>query len=270
MRRILPVLVMAAAVCAQRNEPTPSYQPNWPCTGQERAFDPAYLRTAEASGGQIFLFDRSEMGGFSALARNDTAHGATLARSVGTLANYLEVRVAVDPSVESLYIAASLQCTQRIAIYDPQNAEARPELAGGEDHLYRAGRISVIPRPAPGVWTVRLLGKGAYSLAVQGRTPFTLGGVSFAGAGPRAGIEQQVNVYVNAPTPSLRFRLVNQAGQDPQPIMFEPSPAGSGRYAARVTPGAQPFRLLVEGTDEEGNVFFQRMDPRLFEPKAIQ
>lgn len=270
MRYILPVLVMAAAVCAQKSGQQANYQPGWPCTGHERAFDPVYLRTAEATGGQMFLFDRSEVDGFSVIARNDPAHKATLARSVGTLANYLDVRVPVDPSVESLYISASLQCTQRIVVYDPQSAEVRPELAGGEDHVYRAGRISVIPRPAPGVWTVRLLGKGAYSLAVQGRTQFTLGGVSFAGAGPRAGIEQEVNVYLQAPTPSLRFRMVNQAGEDPQPIAFEQSPAGSGRYAARFTPGAQPFRLLVEGTDEQGNVFFQRMDPRLFEPKAAQ
>ena len=51
--------VCAASVCAQ--EQAPVSRPGWPCVAG-RAIDPTYARTAEATGGQVFLFDRSEAG----------------------------------------------------------------------------------------------------------------------------------------------------------------------------------------------------------------
>ncbi len=258
MRAVWVLLLLAAPLWPQQNGQTPQYQPNWPCTGKERAFDPAYLRTAEATGGQMFLLDRSEAGAFSVLEINDMKHKATVARSVGTLENYRDIRFPVDPSIESLYISASLQCTQRVVIYDPLNAEVRPEINGGEDHVYHAGRISVIPHPAPGVWTVRLLGSGTYSLVAQAKTPVVLR-VNFDAP-------DRISLRTTAPAPGLRFRLVNEAGDPLQNLLLEAAPDNSGRYEGSFMRPSQRFRVLVEALDEQGNAFLQRADARLFEP----
>lgn len=265
MRRSLLLFVLLLPLCAQQPEQQPNYQPNWPCTGKERAFDPVYLRTAEASGGQMFLFDRQEVDGFSVIAINDRKHPTTVARSVGKLENYLDVSVPVDSSIESLYISVSLQCMQRIAIYDPQNSEALPQQTGGEDHVYHAGRIAVIPHPAPGTWTVRLLGSGTYSLVVQAKTPITLNDLNFDGGLPHSGTPQIASVFVRSPTAALHFHLVNEAGETLQSLDLEPSAQDVSHYTGMVTPGTQRFRLLVEGTDAQGYPF-QRLDPRLFDP----
>lgn len=208
----------------------------------------------------MLLLDRSEAGAFSVVAINEPKHKATVARSVGTIQNYRDVRFPIDPSIESLYISVALQCMQRIAIYDPLSADTRPgQATGGEDHVYRAARIVVIPHPAPGVWTVRLLGSGAYSVVVQAKTALALHDLRFDPSG-------RIALYATAPAPTVAFRLVNEAGDNLAALALEQSPPESGRYEGSLTRPAQRFRVLMEASDEQGNVFFQRMDPRLFEP----
>jgi hypothetical protein len=55
---VVPIpFLLSASLYAQQQSPTA--KPGWPCVAG-RALDPAYLKTAEATGGQVFLFDRSE------------------------------------------------------------------------------------------------------------------------------------------------------------------------------------------------------------------
>ena len=61
----------SATVFAQDSAQQPHYQQNWPCTGKERAFDPTYAKVSEATGGHLFLFDKSETSGMSTLMIGD-------------------------------------------------------------------------------------------------------------------------------------------------------------------------------------------------------
>jgi hypothetical protein len=252
MRDCLLFLFAAALSSPAQQQQQPNYQPGWPCTGKERAFDPAYLRTAEATGGQLFLLDRSEASAFSVIGIAEPKHSATVGRSVGNLENYLDVRVPIDPSIESLYISATVQCLQRVILWDPQIVEVLPQQVGGEDHVFRALRISIIPKPTPGVWTIRLLGKGAYSLVVEAKTTRRFS-ADFDG--------QTVTASTNSDAP--HFRLVTEAGDPLQSLTLEA--AGVGRYSAVIPPPGQRFRLLMEGVDPQGYPF-QRVEPRLYEP----
>src|SRR5262249_13646141 len=135
----------------------------------------------------------------------------------------------------------SVQCLQRVIYWDAQSTEVRPELEGGEDHVYKAGRISVVPKPRPGLWTVRLLGQGAYSLVVQAKSSVGLHGISLEGG----------EVTVKRESPAQRFRVVDEAGQTVQTIDSE-----------QVRPTVARFRLVMDTTDEQG-FWVQRMDPRL-------
>jgi hypothetical protein len=250
------LLLIAASVTLSAQPQQPNYQPNWPCTGKERTFDPAFLRAAEATGGQLFLLDRSETSALTVIAIEPSKHPATVARSVGKLENYLDVHVPIDPSIESLYISATVQCLQRVILWDPQIVEVLPKQVGGQDHVFRAVRISVIPKPTPGIWTIRLLGTGAYSLVVQAKTRRSFSG-DFDGH----------TITASTDSAAPRFRLVTEAGDPLQPLALETS--GQGRYSATIPPPAERFRLLTEGVDPQGYPF-QRLDSRLFEPKPLK
>ena len=198
--------------------------------------------------------DRSEASAFTAIGIAKPKHPVTVARSVGNLENYLDIRVPIDPSIESLYISATVQCLQRVILWDPHIVEVLPQQMGGEDHVFRAVRISMVPKPAPGVWTIRLLGKGAYSLVVEAKTTHGFS-ADFDG--------QTVTAFTNSDAP--HFRLVTEGGDPLQSLTLES--VGVGRCSAVIPPPGQRFRLLMEGVDPQGYPF-QRMEPRLYEPPS--
>ena len=132
-----------------RSKQRPRDFPGWPCTGQERPFDPVYARTT-ATGGHIFLFDKSEVSGFSKFALGDLKHKQTVVRAAGKLDSYVDLRIPVDASIASLFVTVTLQCMQTVLIYDPMSVGVHPDERGGEDNWYRAGRIAIIPKPQPG------------------------------------------------------------------------------------------------------------------------
>src|SRR5579863_10476026 len=102
------LFLLAFALSAVAQEQHPRYQPSWPCTGKERAFDPAYSKIAEATGGHLFLFDKSEVSGTSALAIGDMRHKETIVRQSGRLESYVDIPVPVDASIDSVFVVASL------------------------------------------------------------------------------------------------------------------------------------------------------------------
>jgi hypothetical protein len=245
----------------------PHYLPGWPCTGKERSFDPVYARTAEATGGHLFLFDKSEVSGFSKFALGDIKHKQTVVRAAGKLDSYADIRIPVDASITSLFVTVTLQCMQTVMIYDPVNAGVHPEEMGGEDNWFRAGRIAIIPKPQPGVWTVRLIGMGPYFVSVQAETAKNFSTVRFDPTALRLGNPQEVAVFVDPSVQEPRFQFTNTRGEAIQGLTLEPDPSSPGRFQGTITPPAERFRLMVEGRDETGNVL-QRVDSRLFEAKS--
>ena len=249
-----------ATVCFGQGDSTaqqPNYQPGWPCTGKERAFDPVYLKTSEATGGYLFLFDKSEASGFSLLIGGDLRHKATIARATGETDSYVDIPFHVDSSVESLFVVASLQCMQTIYLYDPNRAGAEGRLAGGSDEMFHAGRIATIPAPQPGAWVLRLLGKGSYVVAIAARTPARLGEVVREG--------DRLTVWLDEAIRNPVFRLVNAAGEPIQSVALERDPAHPGRYAGAFSVPSVPFRVQAEwsGADQQE---IWRTDPRLLDP----
>ena len=163
------LLIPVALAQTSRSDQKPRSQPAWPCTGNEPSFDPAYAKAAEATGGQLFLLDRSEAGRSAELIIATSRHRETIARVAGKLdGSYRDVRVPVDSSVHSLLVSGTVQCMQTIAIYGPNNIP--PEQMGGENHWFRAGRILNVPNPEPGVWTIRLQGGSPFFLSMQADT----------------------------------------------------------------------------------------------------
>jgi hypothetical protein len=245
VRTVCLLVLSALAASAQQQPSTP---PSWPCTGTEQSFDPAYSKVAEASGGHLFLANRSEPLPFLPLANGDAKHKATLMRATGKLESYKDIQVPVDSTVESLFVVISIQCMQAAQIFDPQGTTVRADLQeGGEDHWYRAGRIAVIPKPAPGQWTLRLTGGGYYSYAVQARTAVALH-VSFDAASGR------LRASLSDGFGDAEFHLVRPTGE-----IF-----ANGNAETEIAPGTGSFRVSVSGRDTAGFPVV-RTDARLFQ-----
>src|SRR6476469_6512661 len=120
-RACLISCLCAASLCAQQQ--VPASRPGWPCVAG-RAIDPTYVRTAEATGGQVFLFDRSEAGRSMILMQYSGKHEDTIFRSTGTLSTgSREFTFPVDSTIESLMVTVTLQCLQSITVLRPTNTE---------------------------------------------------------------------------------------------------------------------------------------------------
>jgi len=251
--RVLLLIVFALSAFGQEQQP--KYQPGWPCTGKERAFDPVYSKIAEATGGHLFLFDKSEVAGTSVLAIGDMRHKETIVRQSGKLESYVDIPVPVDASVDSLFIVASLQCMQTILLYDPQRSSVTGD--ADADHWFRAGRIATVDKPVAGEWLLRLAGTGAYSVAVQAHATEGLHSVDVQ--------EKKLSLRVSPEIRNAQFRLIGPLGEALQTLSLEADADSPGHFQGAFEPGAKQFRVLVEN-----GAGFQRVDPRLFEAKPLQ
>src|SRR6185369_13581465 len=249
------VLLMVAALAALAQDQQPRYQAGWPCTGKERAFDPTYSKIAEATGGHLFLFDKSEVSGMSALTIGDMKHKETIVRQSGKLESYVDIPIPVDASVDSLFVVGSLQCMQTIQLYDPQRSSITGE--PDADHWFRAGRITVIAKPVAGEWLLRLAGTGAYSVAVEAHATQGLHSVDVQ--------DKTLSLRVSPEIANPQFRLIGPLGEAVQTLALEADADSPGHFQGTFEPGAKQFRVLVEN-----GAGFQRVDPRLYETRLFE
>jgi hypothetical protein len=263
---IASIMSAGAGLAQSRvDEQRPPHLPGWPCTGKERAFDPSYLRVAEATGGQLLLLDRSETEAWTVLALTGAKHNATIIRGAGRMESSRDVEFPVDSAIESLFLTVSIQCMQTVLIYDPQGVGVRPELLraegngdAGEDHWYRSARLARIPKPAAGMWRVRMAGTGAYSFAIAAQTGAGVHVLKLDKSGQ--GVAAVVSRELAAAAPA-RFQLLSAAGEAAQAVELELGT--NGQYQGDFRPGIRQFRLMAEGVDGAGYRWW-RTDGRLF------
>ena len=275
------VLFIAIATTLVAQDQQPRSRPGWPCVGKP---DPSYFTVAEGSGGQVFLFDPSEVSESSALMIGAMKHEETVYRAAGTLAEGVhEFSIPVDSAIESAMFSVSLQCLQVVEIVRPSGDELRANDPGVEYHQFQAGRIVTLPNPTPGAWTVRVAGKGMFFLVLQAKSELTLDRVAFVEPGgrpgheglfpikgaPRRGVAQKMEVEMSGAFRNPRFRFVSSAAELIQELPLEAQEGSSGEqsFLGDVTPGARQFRLAVSGQDGRGFPF-QRVHAPLFTAEA--
>jgi hypothetical protein len=271
-------LTFLFALPAAAQDQQPRERPGWPCVGRP---DPAYVRTAEATGGQVFLFDRSEIGESGALMIASSTHTETIFRASGALTEGVhDFSVPIDSTVESVLISVSLQCLQVADITTSAGAPLRANDPGVDYHQFEAGRIVTIAKPSPGAWKVTVSGRGLFFLVVQAKTDLSLGTARFVAPGGRPGHEglfpvkgalpagstRLIEVGLHGAARSVAFRFVSsQAGvlQDLQLTRQEGSSEDDQTFVGEVTPKAAEYRLQVTGVDAKGFPF-TRMHAPLF------
>jgi hypothetical protein len=278
---VLSLLLLVPTVAAAQGQ-QPRSRPGWPCVGRP---DPVYVRTAEATGGQVFLFDPSEIGHSAALMIAQQGHEETIFRISGSLEDGThEFSFPIDSTVESAFISVSLQCLQVVEIAMPNGAVLRDSDPGVDYHQFQAGRIVTIKKPAPGSWKVTVSGKGMFFLVAQAKSDLSLDGVEFVEVAgrpghegyfpikgqPRRGVEQTLEVRMSGSPSASGFAFYSSQGELLQRLTLaaEEDVSGDDRaYLGKVTPQAAEFRLAVTGLDARG-FRFERMKAALITTRA--
>jgi hypothetical protein len=277
-RALLISCLFTAFLCAQQQAP-PS-RPGWPCVAG-RAIDPTYIRTAEATGGQVFLFDRSEAGRSMILMQHSRKHEDTIFRSMGTLSTgSREFTFPVDSTIESLMVTVTLQCLQSITVLRPTNTEVHAGEPDVKDNRFRSGQVLILTRPQAGAWRVRIAGTGLFFVVAQAKSSISLNRVEFVELGGRPGHEgvfrvkgplhlgeqRTLSVNLEAPAGDAHFRLIDSAGETLEPLEMSAAEQGQdertleGKLILKHT----AFRVAVEGRDAAGYPY-QRVLPRLIQ-----
>lgn len=264
---VLHAVVPGAPAHATAQDQAPE-TPGWPCTAG-RPVDPSYLAVAEATGGQLFMLQPGEAEYAGHLVIATQTHPATIDRAVGQLRGQHVFMVPSDGSVESLFIAVSLQCRQIITVERPDGVLADVTNAA-EDVDLKTGRLTRVEVPLPGTWRVTVSGQGLFAFSALAKTPLTLAAsvAEPAAASTPTGDPERgrltLDLALSAPVDQGRVILLTASGD---PLASHPLPAErDGRRRLVVMRPPAPFRVAVEGVDSEGAVV-RRVHAALLQPE---
>ena len=208
-----------------------------PCVPRFRA-DPGYIQTSEATGGQILLLDRKEIADPAITKAQLGFNGQSFLRASGALGSgFVELTAPVDSTVKSLQFTVFAECVKRIEVTSPSGSAV-------EGTKLSSGRIIQLDAPEPGLWRVKLAGTGYFSAIAQGKSGI---GLTVLRADP-----QSLTARVSGSITNTEFRILARNGATLQTIpMTQDGPEFKGAF----TPPAQPYRIAVEGQDQQGRPF---------------
>lgn len=257
------VSILVSGLSAHAQVQQPGSQPGWPCTGK---VDAVYVRTAEATGGKVMLFASGEIAGAAAEMHASNRHPEVVFRASATLAEGIyDFDIPLDSTIESAYVFASMQCLQAVHVMEPSGHELRTDATGVEHHAFDAIRLFVVPAPAPGVWKVRIAGRGFLSLIVKAATDLRLTSVTFGSGGfPVKRRPQRLQISISGEASGIGFQAISSSGGPVAALTLNPDPdATRPTFVGEVTPPRADFRVAMTGTDARGFPF-QRVENSLF------
>ena len=256
----------------------PQSRPGWPCVGRP---DPSMVQVSEGSGGQVFLLDPSEIASSATLLMARQGHDETLRRVVGELEPGVRtVDVHVDSSVEHVLFSVSLQCLQEIEIVRPSGTPVAASDPGVTWTAFQAGRQVGVDTPDPGLWKLRLAGKGLLFLVVHARALLAFDDVRLVRAGGRPGHEgffpddaplvpgtrrlMEIRLSLGILEPTFRLRSSSDMVLDALPLTPQQTSGDEQIYVSEFLVPSTPFRVVVTGRDAAGNTV-QRAQSSLFQ-----
>lgn len=262
----------------QVGQQQPTSRPGWPCVGRP---DPSLVQVSEASGGQVFLLDPSEVASSAPVMLARNGMDETLRRVLGELEpGDRAFDVEVDGSVERVLFSVSLQCLQAMEIVRPSGTVVSSAESGVSWTQFLAGRLIAVDDPEPGRWQVRVAGKGLVSVVVSARSDLSLEGVRVVRTGGRPGHEglmRDDTPLVPGTTRLLEIRLASgivapafelRGGADERIGSIQPQAVEEGGseqvFLAEFRVPTLPFRVVVTARDAAGRTV-QRVQGSLFQ-----
>ncbi|MGZ4814600.1 MAG: hypothetical protein ACXVZV_04290 [Terriglobales bacterium] len=248
--------------------------------------DPTYIRTAEATGGIPFFFQRTEVAQATRyMIANTGSNHVTVLWAKGVLqGSSRDFVVPVDSTLTSVIFALSTDNREaKLEVFDPSDSE----VAGGpkvESTEFTCGRYMIVKSPAPGSYRVHLSGSGHYWLSVGGQSDIFLHAVEFVERGGRPGHEGMFAIHgqpiidkpatlqaiVAGAAKGVSFDLMTPEGQPLRSVSLKSihTDHDDQEFAGSIAVPAEPFRVVASGTDQSGHPF-QRVHEALVSPSTV-
>jgi hypothetical protein len=268
-----------------------------PSTNRSRPFgpdacgpaDPAYIRTANETGGIPLFLQRSEATKAFHLVRESTRNNvATVFWATGTLdAQPKTIRIPVDSATKRITFTFSVDTKgNELKLTQPSGGAITEGAASTEVTELNCGRVVTIGSPETGEWRAEITGTGRYWLEAQAQSDIFFASAEFVKKGGRLGHEGlfriqgqpvagtpailQVSLSASA-TETAEFYLVTEEGQPIQKLQMRE--VNSDRqlleFVGSVDLPTLPFRVAVKGRDLNGKPY-QRFFSNLFHAESVE
>jgi hypothetical protein len=251
--------------------------------------DPAYIKTANETGGVPLFLQRSEAGKAMQLMRESTRENVSTvlwasARLAGAAQKF---DVPVDSVTERITFTFSVDTKgTRLLLRQPNGLEVRAGSAGVEDTQLNCGRLITVVKPQAGMWHAEVSGTGTFWLEAQAQSDIYFMKAEFVEVGGRPGHEglfrikgqpitghpATLQVSVSAKQArTTEFALVSSKGDVLQKLHLKVM--DNDREFLELTGDVAlpnvPFRIAVMGRDLKA-MPYQRFDAPLFHVETVQ
>jgi hypothetical protein len=251
--------------------------------------DPAYIHTADETGGIPMFLQRSEAAKAFHLVRESTrSNVSTVFWATGTLGGKPQtVLIPVDSVTKRITFAFSVDTKgNELKLTQPSGGAVTGGLANTEVTELNCGRILTVNSPEAGEWRAEIAGKGRFWLDAQAQSDIYFIAAEFVKMGgrpgheglfriqgqPVAGTPATLRVSLSAgPTRTTEFYLVSERGQDIQKLEMHAENADREflEFTGRVDLPSVPFRVAVMGRDSNRKQY-QRFFSTLFHAERVE
>jgi hypothetical protein len=251
--------------------------------------DPAYIHTANETGGIPLFLQRSEAAKAFHLVRESTRNNVSTAFwATGTLDGKPEaITIPVDSVTKRITFTFSVDTKgNQLKLTQPSGGAITQGSASTEVTELNCGRILTVTSPEAGEWRAEITGTGRYWMEAQVQSDIYFVGVEFVKKGGRPGHEGlfriqgqpvadtpatlQASLSASA-TKTAEFYLVTERGQTIQKL--EIHAVNSDRefleFAGSVDLPKVPFRVAVIGRDSNDKQY-QRFFSNLFHAESVE
>ena len=251
--------------------------------------DPAYIRTANETGGVPLFLERSEAGKAVQFMRESTRENLSTmlwasAKLIGTAQVF---DIPVDSVTERITFTFSVDTKgDRLVLRQPDGQVIAEGSARTEDTQLNCGRVITVVKPQPGKWQAEVSGSGTYWLQTQVQSDIYFISAEFVKLGGRPGHEGLFKIQgqplVGEPATlqasvsasdanTTDFSFVSERGDLLQKLRMKAADADreSLEFTGDVVLPSVPFRLALSGRDTKG-VEYQRFYGPLFHAESVE
>lgn len=264
---------------------------NYALTASCSPIDPAYIRGADETGGQLFRVTPAEVPKlFSLIEPQLSGDLETIARRDFDLVTGegRSVDIPVDSHTRKLLVSATVVANDVIAdhsvkLYRPSGAQVSDADPGVSVVTLSSGIILTVEDPETGAWHAEIEGYGPISLVVQGNSEINFdrfdfvessgdihGGFSPIDGQPVAGETATAEASVLGPIASANFSMIDKQGNEISALPLDRgSPVGDPEhFLGEAALPAMPFKLVVTGLDDNGKSY-RREYPVLYRAQDV-
>jgi von Willebrand factor A domain-containing protein 7 len=251
--------------------------------------DPAYIHTANETGGIPMFLQRSEATKAFHLVRESTrGNKATVFWATGTLDGKRQtIKIPVDSVTQRITFTFSVNTKgDQLELTQPSGGAIIEGLPGTEIAELNCGRILTLNSPEAGEWRAEITGTGRFWLEVQAQSDIYFVAAEFVKMGGRLGHEglfriqgqplggtaATLKVSLSAgPTKTTDFYFVSERGQILQKLQMRAVNADREfvEFTGRVELPNVPFRVAVMGRDANDQQY-QRFFSKLFHAESVE